>query len=318
MQTRNPHNPERDRKIAEITEYFFGPVARVSKCHSQTNYCAIVMFEQAIPQRLVKLTNYNPHAIEAEIELYPRMAEAGVPVPKIEFTHRDYPSVTDPFMIMPLFSGAKLTAVCSQDVPDAVAACQSCGRLLRNLDTLFGTEFRELQTTGQSKEQFTAIQEGLDAPLDVSCLKQVDRRLACSTAEYLDEFRVPIERQLTHGQFHTENILTDEENRICVVDFGESIALSSPTRDLFYLLWSLQIWCQRDGNSPEARAVFDGCGPLSDEEVDQLRYWELVSYVNQANEAAKRSEDLSVVKAKILEFIRADSKGFMDWSSFAS
>jgi hypothetical protein len=57
---------------------------------------------------------------------------------------------------------------------------------------------------------------------------------------------------------------------------------------------------------------------LSDEEVDQLRYWELVSYVNQANEAAKRSEDLSVVKAKILEFIRADSKGFMDWSSFAS
>jgi Ser/Thr protein kinase RdoA (MazF antagonist) len=79
---------------------------------------------------------------------------------------------------------------------------------------------------------------------------------------HLATFSRPSTKRLIHGQLHTQNILSKKSREICVIDFGESIGMSSPLQDLYVLLSSHDGWSKGTGNRAQREAILKGYGGI--------------------------------------------------------
>ena len=276
----NPQDPEFDNIILGIAKRLFNRTPRIAKCLSYTNYCVILSFDGAISDRVIKLANRNKWAVEAERYLYPKMKEHGLPVPEIEFTQMDDAERTEPFIVMPKFSDLTLDNLCAKDSEAARLACERSGQFINTLHEKFAEPFTTSLAVGDMWRQFEAIQKIMDRGPDLSYIQEREPKLSESIEGYLANFKTSSTRRLIHGGTHTDNILADKSGNICVIDFGESICMSSPLLDLCTLLASHDGWSIGTGHPAQRKAIIEGYGGLDANDIKELYYWEMRRHVH--------------------------------------
>ncbi len=275
----NPQSTEFDQAVLSIAQSLFNKTPQLKKCHPQVNYCVVLHFDDATADRVIKFTNRNRWPIEVERYLYPAMREHGLPVPEIEFTQHDFSEPSEPFIVMPKFSDYTLNDLCDDGDRAALRTCEASGRFIQNLHERFAEAFKPFQAVEDLRGQLAAIQKGYDQEQDLILIREQEPELSQIIERHLATFSVPSTKRLIHGQPHTQNVLAGKSGEICVIDFGESIGMSSPLRDLYLLLSSHDGWSEGTGNQAQREAILKGYGGIDEAEAQELRYWEFSSYV---------------------------------------
>lgn len=282
----------------------FGKTPRLQKCNSEVNYCAFLIFEDSSVDRVIKMANRNPAAVEAERHLYPAMHSAGLPVPEIEFSHDDWSEDTPPFIIMPKFSDVTLAEVCETDHASATCALRESGLLIGDVERRFSMEFKVFQSMDVVRAHLAAVQERIDRLEDFGLIKARVPELSEVVESHFETLRKPTEAQLIHGQLHTRNILVDRTGQICVVDFGETIGFSSPLADLYLLVNSHDGWSRGTGNPSQRKAILAGFGALDEEDWSELRYWEFRFWLRALQSYLGFAEDPSADQEFVMQQLR--------------
>jgi len=234
-----------------------------------------VSFDGDLADRVIKLTHGYEWAILVEKYLFPDMKSRGLPVPEIEYTHEDYGGSSEPFIIMPKFSDHRLMD--SEDLGRDVTerASRSAAHFIHDLDDVFGDAFESYRDHEDMIGQLAATQKIYDEslPLQLDWLKASEPELAQSIQERLLTLDKSA-KQLHHGAFATQNVLCNTKGEICVIDLGESIKKASPLLDLCMLLLGSHFGGE-DNTRWHIAAMVEGYGGLSDDEVRELKNWEL-------------------------------------------
>ena len=314
--TLNPKSAELEAAILGIARNLFGKTPRLRKCPSEVNYCVLLSFDDPTADRVVKMANRNPWAVEVERQLYPAMRATGLPVPEIEFTHEDCPESTEPFIVMPKFSDYTLGELCETNHDAAMSAVEASGRFIQNVHRRFGEKFTYYLAMDDLRGQLGAIQQQLDQEQDLGLIKESEPELSRIVEQHLSTLSNPSIKRLTHGQPHTRNILADETGRICVIDFGETIGMSSPLRDLYTLLNSHDGWSSGTGDPAQRAAILEGYGAIDEADIQELHYWEfsfwvkaLIDYMRFAEDPANDSQFVAEQLRKIQSTIREIATG---------
>jgi aminoglycoside phosphotransferase (APT) family kinase protein len=274
MMQLNPQSEELDRAVLSIARSLYKQTPQLKKCHSQVNYCVVLNFDGVVQDRVIKLTHRNRWAIEVERYLYPAMKIKGLPVPEIEFTHQDYPEPSEPFIIMPKFSDYRLADLCNSDHQVALQACWKSGRFIQDLHERFAEDFKPFLKIEDLRGQLAAIQGILDTEIGLSLIIENEPELAETIEHHFASLSRRKMKRLIHGQLHNQNILANARGEICVVDFGETIGMSSPLQDLFWLLFSHDGWSTGKGNPDQRTSILEGYGTLDEVDVFEFRFWE--------------------------------------------
>jgi len=205
------------------------------------------------------------------------MQAHGLPVPEIEFTQQDYSEPSEPFIVMPKFSDYTLRDLCEIDPQAAVRAFEKSGRFIPDLHERFAEAFKpflvleELQ--GLLAVQQERIDQVLDGKSDLAPIWEKYPILAQQIEDRFATFSRPITKRLAHGALHARNILATQGGEICVIDFGESIGMSSSLKDLSALL-------KGTDNPEQVEAILKGYGGVDEVDIQELRYWEFCSSVH--------------------------------------
>jgi aminoglycoside phosphotransferase (APT) family kinase protein len=272
----NAQPPEYDRTILAIAEYLYHKTPRLKRCHSGCNYCVILTFDDGTADRVLKMANLNDWAVKIERHLYPAMRKHGFPVPEIEFTQEDYPGPPVPFIVMPKFSDHTLNGLCETDPTAALRAFERSGRFIRELDERFAEAFRpfleERELFGTLKLQQKAINKVVDGVIDLNPVWEKESILAQQIKLHMATLRRTSKKRLAHGVFHTQNILATPGGEICVVDFGESIGMSSPFNDLTTLILGTD-------TQEQVEAILKGYDRIDEAEIPEYRFWEFYNSV---------------------------------------
>ena len=261
------------------------------KYPSAVNYCVLLSFGGATADRVIKVACRNPWAVEVERHLCPAMRAAGLPMSEIEFTHEDYPEPTKPFIVMPKFSDYTLGELCQSDHEAAMHAVKASGEFLQNVHSLFAEEFTSFLAMDDLRAQLTAIQQLLDEEQELSITLKEDPELSDLVEKHLSILSKPSTKRLTHGQPHIKNILADDRGRICVIDFGETIGMSSPLADLYTLLSSHDGWSSGTGNPAQRAAILEGFGGIDEVDIQELQYWEFSFWVKALQYHTSSAQD---------------------------
>ena len=278
-------------------------------------------FSNGSPERVIKIANRDPEAIEIERVLYPEMRSVGLPVPLVEHSHHDGSGGAPPFIIMPKFSDETLGDVRRQLDDQALGALRRAGEFISQVDTVFRARFEELRSQDSISRRLDETQERIDRPVDLELVREAEPEL-CELIEWqLSSAARPCLPRLTHGQPHTRNILRDHQGQICVVDFGETIGFRSPLSDLYLLLTSHDGWSRGTGDVVQRQAILDGYGELDHADWLELQYWELRSwtetlrsYIGFSRDPTKNQEFVS----QQLRFIRSKIDEILNGSGLIS
>lgn len=289
----NPQSSELEATILSITTSLYGKTPRLQRCNSEVNYCAVLIFDDGSADRVIKTVNRNPTAVEVERHLYPAMRSAGLPVPEIEFTHDDSHEATVPFIVMPKFSDDTLAELCQTDNASAMSAVRESGRFIGEVASRFSEKFTTFLSMDRVSAHLAATQERIDRQEDFDLIKNRDPELSEVVETHFVTLQKPTTRQLTHGQPHTRNILAKQDGQICVIDFGETLGMSSPLRDLYLLLNSHDGWSRGTGDPYQRNAILDGYGGIDEADWSELRYWEFRFWVRELQSYMRFSDDPS-------------------------
>ncbi len=287
----NPQSAELDAAILAIAKRLYGKTPRLQKCQSERNYCALLSFDDGTADRIIKIANRSGWAIEVERHLYPAMRMAGLPVPEIEFTHEDNSELTQAFIVMPKFSDYTLKEVCQNNHDVAMRAVRSGGQFIRSVSSLFEEEFMAFLDMREVGAYLAENQKQIDYELDLNLTRKHDPELAEIIEHHFSTMSKPSTKQLTHGQPHLRNILADENGNICAIDWGESIGMSSPLRDLHLLLNSHDGWSRGTGDPRQRAAILEGYGGIDGVGWKELHYWEFRFWVKALQDYMKFVED---------------------------
>ena len=289
--TLNPKSPELDTTILAIARHLFGKMPRLRKCPSEVNYCVLLSFDDETEDRVIKIANRNRWAVEVERHLYPAMRATGLPVPEIEFTHEDYPDSTEPFIVMPKFSDYTLGELCQSNHGAAIRAVMASGQFIQSVHSLFAQEFASFLAIGDLSAPLATNQQRLDEEQDLTLIREKEPELSEIVEQHLSTLSKPSSKQLTHGQPHTRNILADEHGQICVIDFGETIGMSSPLEDLYMLLISHDGWSSGTGNPTQRAAILEGYGRIDEVSIRELHYWEFSFWAKALRDYMRFAQD---------------------------
>jgi aminoglycoside phosphotransferase (APT) family kinase protein len=288
----NPKSDDLATQAISIARDLFGRTPSLRKCQSEVNYCTVLSFDDGTADRVIKLAKLKPFAIEIEAYLYPRMRKAGLPVPEVEFTNDDYSGAAAPFIVMPKFSDTTMADLCTESNTSVEAASASSGRFINEFHGQFVDEYEDFLSAHRLGAQKREVNAGLDDLLDFELIRASDPELLETIEAYLADLTRPETRHLIHGQPHTRNIVVNPLGEICVVDFGESIGMGCPLRDLYMLLTSHDGWARGTGDPSERTAIIEGYGGINALEHRELLYWEAdrgVVILNQLLQMADRS-----------------------------
>ena len=251
---------------------------------------------------MIKLGSNNEWTIAAESYLYPLMQGAGLSVPEIEFTDSDVPDSELPFTIMKKFSDQTLDQLCAGDSRAALSACEAAGGFIKELNDRFYTRFQEGVAKGELDKRRTAEGQGPDfAPI-----RECDGHLSERVELYFEGLIKPTQRELVHGDFTTYNILADANGEICVIDCGY-LHLSSPFEDLYKLLASHDGWSVGTGRSNQRDALIRGFGGLSQDGIEELKFWEMYKYLESLRMTLNVEDDPTEEMDRIRETIEGNS-----------
>jgi hypothetical protein len=276
--TGNVQTEARDQEaIAIAQELLHKTPSRLHKYHSGRHYCVAIEFDDNTADRVIKLTNGYRWAIEVERYLFPEMSARGLPVPEIEFTHKDYSRPSEPFLVMPKYSDHTLSDIDNVNEAASERACEASGRFLHEFHERFAAVFPPFREIEDLRGQLAATQRLYDEPMEYDGLRTSEPEMAAQVDDRLRDFVKPDARQISHGAYYTQNVLADEQGKICVIDLGESIKMASSLMDLCTLL---------TGSSPrgtnratQCAAMIRGYGGLDDSDLVELRNWELYTCV---------------------------------------
>lgn len=270
----NSENPEINKKVEQIGKALYGCKPELIKCNSAVNYCCILRFPNGIADRVIKFANRQPYQITEEIDIYPILSGLGWPVPEIEHTHVDCEIGAQPFIIMPKFSDYTLGALCQKNPIAGSIACENAGRFI----------------SAFSKTKLKLIKKFIKEKIkyEIDLIKEYDSNLFQEIKEYFALFPGDIRNNLIHGQLHTNNVLADADGKICIVDFGESIKLSSPIADLALLLWTHRNWSSDD--LVQRNAILKGYGGIMEDDIAEIVYWDFRFHVTMLKFAIERNQ----------------------------
>lgn len=300
----NGHPPDYDRTILAIAEYLYRKTPRLKRCHSGCNYCVILTFDDGTADRVVKMANLNDWAVKIERHLYPAMRNHGLPVPEVEFTQEDYPGPPVPFIVMPKFSDQTLLGLYETDPTAGLSAFERSGRFVRELDERFAEAFKpfleERELFGTLKLQQEAIDKVVDGEIDLSRVQDQEPALAQQIKDHMATLGTTIKKRLAHGVFRTHNILANPSGDICVVDFGESIGMSSPFNDLTTLILGANA-------QEQVEAILKGYGRIEEAEIAEYRFWEFHNSVFDMMHRFSPGTDLTQRTEKVREIMAGQS-----------
>jgi hypothetical protein len=272
----NGHPPEYDRFIMAIAKHLFHRTPRLKRCHSGCNYCVILSFDDGTADRVLKMANLNDWAVKIERYLYPAMRKYGLAVPEVEYSWEDYPGPPVPFIVMPKFSDHTLLGLHQTDPNAGLSAFETSGLFIRELDNRFGEAFvqfvEERELFGTLKLQQGAIDRIVDGAMNLSRVHEHESDLAQQIELHMETLSRTRRKRLAHGVFRAHNILANTNGDICVVDFGESIGMSSPFNDLTTLMLGTD-------TREQVQAILDGYGRIDEAEMPEYRFWEFLNSV---------------------------------------
>ena len=296
MSRSNAQSAAFDQMALAIAKDLFRKTPRLQKCHSGCNYCVILSFEDGTADRVLKLSNNNNWAIQFERHLYPAMRIHGLPVPEIEFTQLDYSQPSKPFIVMPKFSDYTLGSLAKADPPSAIGAFEASGRFISELHERFAEAFKPFlvkeDLNGLLVVQQKAIDKVVDGVIDLNPVWEKEPVFAQQIKQHIATLRRTSKKRLAHGVFHTQNILATLSGEICVVDFGESIGMSSPFNDLTTLILGTDTQEQVD-------AILRGYGAIDEAEIQEYRFWEFYNSVGDMMHHMKFTPDTDFTKERI-------------------
>ena len=289
--TTHPKSADLDALALAIAQDLFGKTPLLRKCASEVNYCVRLSFDDGTSDRVIKLANHNPFAIEVEASLYPRMHAAGLPVPEVEYTHEDHAGSVAPFIVMPKHSDFTLMEFCKKNNEAVMRAAASSGRFIKEVHLRFAGGYMDFLALPRLGEQKLKNNGGLDKELEFDLIREDDSSLSEIAEKHFADLARPQSRRLIHGQPHNQNILVNAQGGICVVDFGETIGMSCPLRDLYTLLTSHDGWGSGTGDSEQRAAIIEGYGGIDTIEHEELLYWEAFHWVRVLNQFLGRAQD---------------------------
>ena len=285
-----------------IGQRFFSKIPTVKKCCSYESFVAILSFGGELEERVIKLGRINEWTLAAESYLYPLMKGVGLSVPEVEFTDSDYPDSGLPFTIMRKFSDQTLDDLCAEDSQAALGACEAAGGFIKELNDRFHTRFQE----GVARDELHKGRIAESGGQDFSPIREYDGHLSEKVELYFEGLRRPAQRQLVHGDFTTYNIMADSTGEICVIDCGY-LHLSSPFEDLYMLLASHDGWSIGTGRSNQRDAIIRGFGGLGQDDIEELRFWEMYHYLGSLTTKLNVEDDPTEEVDRIRQTVEGNS-----------
>ena len=94
-------DPAIEKQIHQLAVSLYGLEPRIDRCHSENSYVCTLDFDGILPDKVIKYARRNVKQVLREQVILRVLADAGLPVPDVEFTQDDCQIASSPFLIMP-------------------------------------------------------------------------------------------------------------------------------------------------------------------------------------------------------------------------
>jgi aminoglycoside phosphotransferase (APT) family kinase protein len=291
-----------DQHLQQIARALYGILPQLRRLHSENSYVCCLHFGHALPDKVIKYARTNAKQVLREQAVLRALANAGLPVPVVEFTQDDCPIETSPFFTMPRLAETSLQEACLSCAPWAGAALGQAGRLLAHLSALSPELWvGRLGPPSIARPPPPAEEWALAAYLAAEERRALACHL-CTIAGLLNDAS-----DLAHGSYSPAHILCDAAGTFAVIDW-ENASGGSVLRDVGHFLAALEVWAV--GDPEHARSFLDGFQaerPLNRPDWRTIDDWALYTMLTWADFFAAQGQ--REMAASVLRVARSRLRG---------
>jgi aminoglycoside phosphotransferase (APT) family kinase protein len=311
-QVKKKFEAEMEQMVLSVAKALYKTKPQVKKYPAKNSGVWGLQFDDNRVDRVIKLGVKPSKSLVREQQIMIELRKYGLAVPEIEYTQLDLPGTWIPFMIMPKVTHTNLTGACINDRPHAMEACRKAGEFLAQLNQIPIDSFPLSPSIHLMAEN---LKDGLSSEaIDLKRWNKVVANLNQWQAitpkiqHALDKVKHIFESRdypnIAHRDFIPRQILADPKT-FAVIDW-ESAAPGKTLRDLGHFIGGIRRVIEHENQySLALMEGFCSIQPLSEEEMAEVKVWEIYSTLRAAVEQGHRNYHEQA--RKLLEFVEQPS-----------